>query len=97
LSGGQKQRIAIAGLIAMRPAALSSTNRRPCSIARAGEVIETIRRLNRRQGITVVLITHHMSETIEADRLIVMSEGEVFPDGRPKEVFRRSISSTGWA
>lgn len=90
LSGGQKQRIAIAGLIAMRPRCLvlDEPTAMLDPLGRA-EVIETIRRLNRRQGITVVLITHHMSETIEADRLIVMSEGEVFLDGRPKEVFRQ--------
>ncbi len=90
LSGGQKQRIAIAGLIAMRPSCLvlDEPTAMLDPLGRA-EVIETIRRLNRRQGITVVLITHHMSETIEADRLIVMSEGEVFLDGRPKEVFRQ--------
>ena len=88
LSGGQKQRVAIAGIVAMRPrcivldeptAMLDPAGRR--------EVLETIHRLNRELGITVVLITHHMDECIEADRLIVMSDGEVIADGSPREVF----------
>ena len=88
LSGGQKQRVAIAGIVAMRPrcivldeptAMLDPAGRR--------EVLETIHRLNRELWITVVLITHHMDECIEADRLIVMSDGEVIADGSPREVF----------
>jgi energy-coupling factor transport system ATP-binding protein len=90
LSGGQKQRIAIAGLIAMRPRCLvlDEPTAMLDPIGRA-EVIETIIRLNKEQGITVILITHHMNETIEADRLIVMSEGEILLDGCPKEVFKQ--------
>lgn len=88
LSGGQKQRIAIAGVIAMEPrcivldeptAMLDPHGRR--------EVMETIERLNREQGITVILITHHMTEAILAHRVIVMSKGDVIADGTPKEVF----------
>ncbi len=88
LSGGQKQRIAIAGVIAMRPkcivldeptAMLDPRGRR--------EVMETIRRLNRESNITVVLITHHMSEAAMADRVVVMEHGNILADGTPKEVF----------
>ncbi len=88
LSGGQKQRVAIAGVLAMRPrcivldeptAMLDPIGRR--------EVISTVSGLCREQGITVVLITHHMSECVGADRLIVMSEGRIAADGTPREVF----------
>lgn len=88
LSGGQKQRVAIAGVIAMKPecivldeptAMLDPSGRR--------EVIATIEKLCREQGITVVLITHHMNECIGADRLIVMSEGHMIADGAPAGVF----------
>lgn len=88
LSGGQKQRIAIAGVIAMRPkcivldeptAMLDPQGRR--------EVLQTILRLNREAGITVVLITHHMREAAAAQRVIAMSEGKIIADGTPKEVF----------
>ncbi len=90
LSGGQKQRVAIAGVIAMRPrvialdeptAMLDPQGRR--------EVISTITRLCRENGMTVVLITHHMEECIGADRLVVMSEGHVALDGTPREGFSR--------
>ncbi len=88
LSGGQKQRIAIAGVIAMRPrcivmdeptAMLDPVGRR--------EVIETVKSLNERYGMTVVLITHHMDEAAQAQRLVVMSKGRVVFDATPKEVF----------
>ena len=88
LSGGQKQRIAIAGVIAMRPncivmdeptAMLDPVGRR--------EVIETVKRLNQQYGMTVVLITHHMDEAAQAQRLVVMSQGKIALDGPPKEVF----------
>ena len=87
LSGGQKQRIAIAGVIAMRPrcivldeptAMLDPQGRR--------DVMETVKQLNR-EGITIVLITHHMAEAAEAQRVIVMEEGKVVADGAPGEVF----------
>ncbi len=88
LSGGQKQRIAIAGVIAMEPACvvldeatamLDPTGRR--------EVLSAVHRLNREKGITVVLITHHMNEAEDADRVIVMDDGRVAMDGRPGEIF----------
>ena len=90
LSGGQKQRIAIAGIIAMEPecivlgeatAMLDPAGRR--------EVLDTVHRLNREMGITVVLITHHMSEAEDADRVIVMNDGVVAMDGTPRQVFAR--------
>ncbi|WP_312281222.1 energy-coupling factor transporter ATPase [Oscillibacter sp.] len=90
LSGGQKQRIAIAGVIAMEPdcivldeatAMLDPTGRR--------EVLSTARRLNQEKGITVVLITHHMNEAEDADRVVVMNEGELVMDGSPREIFAR--------
>ena len=88
LSGGQKQRIAIAGVIAMEPkcivldeptAMLDPRGRR--------EVVETIGRLNKEKGITVVLITHHMDEAAKADRVVVLNKGKVKADGAPEEVF----------
>ena len=88
LSGGQKQRVAIAGVLAMQPkcivldeptAMLDPVGRR--------EVVSTVTRLCREEGITVVLITHHMSECVGADRLVVMSEGNVIADGTPRDVF----------
>ena len=88
LSGGQKQRIAIAGVLAMRPQciALDEATAMLDPIGRS-EVISTIERLNRDEGITVVLITHHMNEAEHADRVIVMNEGRVAMDGAPREVF----------
>ena len=89
LSGGQKQRVAIAGIIAMMPrcivldeatAMLDPEGRR--------EAVETIRTLNEKYGITVVLITHHMDEAAQAQRLIVMSGGHIIDDGPPNEVFQ---------
>ena len=88
LSGGQKQRVAIAGIIAMEPkciildeptAMLDPRGRR--------EVMDTVLRLNREKGITVVLITHHMDEAARAHRVVVLDKGEVAADGSPKEVF----------
>ncbi len=90
LSGGQKQRIAIAGVIAMEPACivLDEATAMLDPIGRQ-EVLSTVHRLNREKGITVVLITHHMNEAEEADRVIVMHGGKVAMDGTPKEVFTR--------
>ena len=88
LSGGQKQRIAIAGVIAMEPrcivldeptAMLDPKGRK--------DVIETVKRLNREKGITVVLITHHMDEAAQADRVVVLNKGTITADGTPREVF----------
>ena len=90
LSGGQKQRVAIAGIIAMEPkcivldeptAMLDPRGRR--------EVIDTVTRLNREKGITVVLITHHMDEAAKAERVVVLHKGKVAADGTPKEVFSK--------
>ena len=91
LSGGQKQRVAIAGIIAMMPscmifdestAMLDPLGRR--------EVIETFEKLNREQGITVLTITHYMSEAARADRVIVLDDGKLLMDGTPAEVFARA-------
>ena len=90
LSGGQKQRVAIAGVMAMRPrciildepTAMLDPNGRK-------EVIRTIRQLNQAEGITVLLITHYMEEAIDADRIIVMDDGKIVMDGKPKEIFSR--------
>ncbi len=88
LSGGQKQRVAIAGVIAMQPevivldeptAMLDPKGRR--------EVIDTVTKLCREKGITIVLITHHMAECINADRVVVMSNGVIVADGTPESVF----------
>ncbi len=88
LSGGQKQRVAIAGVLAMHPrlivldeptAMLDPVGRR--------EVIRTVRSLSTEEGITVVMITHHMDECISADRLVVMSNAAIVADGKPEEVF----------
>ncbi len=88
LSGGQKQRVAIAGVMAMKPqciildepTAMLDPNGRK-------EVIRTVKELNRREGITVLLITHYMEEVVAADRVIVMDEGKIVMDGTPKEIF----------
>ena len=91
LSGGQKQRIAIAGVLAIQPkimildestAMLDPKGRR--------EVMSVIKKLNREQGMTVILITHFMDEALQADRAIVMHRGEVVMDGAPEEIFSRS-------
>ena len=96
LSGGQKQRVAIAGVLAMQPecivldeptAMLDPIGRR--------EVLSTVEDLRREKGMTVVLITHHMSECIGADRLIVMSGGRVALDGTPREVFSQVEAMRG--
>lgn len=88
LSGGQKQRVAIAGVLAMRPdclvldeptAMLDPQGRR--------EVLDTVTRLHREQGMTVVLITHYMEEAALADRVVVMEDGRVLTDGTPRQVF----------
>lgn len=89
LSGGQKQRVAIAGIIAMRPeciildeptALLDPSGRK--------EVMNTIIKLNKEEGITIILITHHMDEAIKADRIFVMKNGRIVLEGKPKDIFR---------
>lgn len=97
LSGGQKQRVAIAGVMAMKPkciildeptAMLDPNGRR--------EVIRTVHELNKKEGITVLLITHYMEEVIEADRVIVMDSGRLVMDGTPKEIFSRVRELKGY-
>jgi energy-coupling factor transport system ATP-binding protein len=88
LSGGQKQRVAIAGILAMEPKVLVLDE--PTAMLDPHgreEVIQTVTRLCREKGMTVVLITHHMEECIGADRLIVMSNGSIVADGSPAQVF----------
>ena len=88
LSGGQKQRVAIAGIMAMKPkcivldepTAMLDPNGRK-------EVIKTVLELNKKENITVILITHYMEEVVESDRVIVMDEGKIVMDGAPKDVF----------
>ena len=91
LSGGQKQRIAIAGVLAVRPdimildestAMLDPKGRR--------EVMEVVKKLNKEQGMTVILITHFMDEALQAERAVVMHRGEVVMNGSPEEIFARS-------
>ena len=91
LSGGQKQRIAIAGVLAIKPkimildestAMLDPKGRR--------EVMDVIKRLNKEEKMTVILITHFMDEALEADRAIVMNDGQIVMQGTPEEIFRRS-------
>lgn len=98
LSGGQKQRVAIAGVIAMNtkcivmdePTAMLDPQGRK-------EVIDTVMKLNKDYGITVILITHYMDEAVKADRVVVMDNGNIALDGTPKEVFRsvEKIKSLG--
>ena len=88
LSGGQQQRVAIAGVIAMAPECIV-LDEATAMLDPAGrrEVLSAIRALNQERGITVVLITHHMDEAMDADRLIVMNDGKLVIDGAPAEVF----------
>ena len=88
LSGGQKQRVAVAGIIAMKPkcivldeptAMLDPSGRK--------EVIDTVMKLNREEGITIVLITHYMDEAVKAGRVVVMDDGKIKLDGTPEQVF----------
>ena len=99
LSGGQKQRVAIAGVMAMRPRCIILAMKPQCIVLDEPtamldpngrkEVIRTIRQLNQAEGITVLLITHYMEEAIDADRIIVMDDGKIVMDGKPKEIFSR--------
>ena len=88
LSGGQKQRVAIAGIIAMRPDCIGLDE--PTAMldpSGRASVMRTIKELNQKYGITIVLITHYMDEAAQADRVIVMSKGKVEKTGTPKEIF----------
>ena len=88
LSGGQKQRVAIAGVLAMEPEIIVLDE--PTAMLDPGgrqEIIDTVRHLNREREITVVLITHYMDEAAQADRIIVMNDGEIAMEGTPSEIF----------
>ena len=90
LSGGQKQRVAIAGVIAMRPKCIVLDE--PTAMLDPGgrkEVIRTVHELNKKEKVTVILITHYMEEAIHADRVLVMDHGKVVMSGTPREVFSR--------
>ena len=88
LSGGQKQRVAIAGVIAMRPKCIVLDEPTAMLDPRGREeVMEIVSDLNRRLGITVILITHHMDEAARAQRVVVLDRGEIAADGHPKKVF----------
>ena len=89
LSGGQKQRVAIAGILAMNPDCIIFDE--PTSMldpSGRSEVMETIKKLNRDQGKTIILITHYMNEAVQGDRIVVMSDGEFKLEGKPREVFK---------
>lgn len=98
LSGGQKQRVAIAGILAMNPdcvildepTAMLDPNGR-------SEVMDTIKKLNKEEGKTIILITHYMDEAVQGDRVLVMSQGQVVMEGNPREVFKQveSIKALG--
>lgn len=100
LSGGQKQRICIAGAIAMEPACLI-LDEPTAMLDPLGreEVLATIKRLNKEKNITVILVTHHMDEVVDADKIFVMSEGKLVLTGTPREVFSKTeeIRSYGLA
>ncbi len=88
LSGGQKQRVAIAGVLAMEPECIVLDEPTAMLDPRGRqEVMDTVCRLNREDGITIVLITHYMEEAVLADRILVMDEGKVVREGTPREVF----------
>lgn len=88
LSGGQKQRVAIAGVLAMDPECIVFDEPTAMLDPRGRQgVIDVIRKLRSERGVTIVLITHHMDETIDADRVVVLSDGKAIMDGTPREVF----------
>ncbi|WP_200796114.1 MULTISPECIES: energy-coupling factor transporter ATPase [Tissierellales] len=88
LSGGQKQRVAIAGILAMNPECiiLDEPTAMLDPIGRK-EVISTVKKLNKTENKTIVLITHYMDEAVEADRIIVMEDGNIVMDGTPRQIF----------
>ena len=90
LSGGQKQRVAIASVLAMNPEILILDEPTAMLDPKGrSEVIKTIKMLNEEKDITVVLITHYMDEAAQADRTVVIDDGEIVLDGTPKEVFKK--------
>ncbi|MEG2457037.1 MAG: ATP-binding cassette domain-containing protein, partial [Clostridia bacterium] len=93
MSGGQKQRIAIASILAMKPKVLvldEATSMLDPKGRR--EIMSILTRLNKDEGITIIHITHHMDEVIEADRVIVLDEGLIVAEGSPRELFKQDIS-----
>lgn len=91
LSGGQKQRVAVAGIIAMKPKCIVLDEPTAMLDPKGREeVIETIKMLNREEGITIVLITHYMDEAVQADRVVVMNNGSISLDGEPNDVFKNA-------
>lgn len=92
LSGGQKQRIAIAGVLAMKPECIV-LDEPTAMLDPSGriEVMDTIKQLNKEEGITIIHITHFMEEAVQADRVIVMDEGKVMFNGHPKKVFSNVV------
>ena len=97
LSGGQKQRIAIAGILAMKPKCivLDEPTAMLDPVGRK-EVIETIERLNKEEGITIILITHYMDEAVRADRVYVIDDGALVMQGKPKEIFSQVEKLQGY-
>ena len=90
LSGGQKQRIAIAGVLAMKPKCIIMDEATSMLDPRGRrEVLEAVHELNKKEGISIILITHYMEEAVDADRVIVMDKGQVVMDGSPEEIFAR--------
>ncbi len=88
LSGGQKQRVAIAGILAMEPSCIIADEATAMLDPKGRrQVLTTVQRLNRESGITVVWITHYMEEAVQADRVIVVSDGEIVLQGKPREIF----------
>ena len=91
LSGGQKQRIAIAGVLALLPKVLI-LDESTAMLDPAGrkEILEVVKKLNREQGVTVITVTHYMDEVVNADRVVVLSKGEIALSGTPREIFSNS-------
>lgn len=91
LSGGQKQRIAIAGVLALKPEVLILDESTAMLDPKGREeVLSVVRKLNKEQGVTVIAITHYMEETVFADKIIVLSDGKIFSEGKPDEIFSRA-------
>jgi energy-coupling factor transport system ATP-binding protein len=92
LSGGQKQRVAIAGILAIEPdyIVLDESTAMLDPIGRK-EVMKTIKELNEKQRITIILITHHMEDAIRADRIVVIDHGNLLMEGTPREIFSKTV------
>ena len=98
LSGGQKQRVAIAGVLALKPSVIILDEATAMLDPKGRkEVLETVKKLNKEQGVTVISITHYMEETVDADRVVVLSKGEIAFSGTPQEIFlkRKELKSLG--